>query len=99
MSHTVILLSSNRVQPETVNIPFQSKKVTCSFFATGSFNATIQISTDNGHSWQQLGIINGSNSGFQTFQIDHVYNGFTFVKIGLLELFDKCIVDHIAISF
>lgn len=107
MTQTHVLVTESSIE-NIVNVPKQSKFVTLTWKVTPKFKGSFQtfVSYDNQQSFSLLGIteVNGEDMqyGFVSFELNHVSDGSTFVKIPLVENYNSPIyevLEYVKASF
>lgn len=107
MRSTQILATENSIE-HVVAIPKQSKTITVTWKIMPKFKGTFQIfvSYDAQQSFSHLDTINlngqDAQYGFMSYQLNHVSDGDTFVKVPIIENHDSPsyqILEYIKVSY
>lgn len=107
MPNTEVLVTESSVK-NIVLIPKQSKFITLTWKVTPKFKGSFQtfVSYDNQQSFSQLGVteVNGevNQYGFVSFELHHISDGSTFVKIPLVENHNSPayqVLEYIKVSY
>ena len=107
MPNTEVLVTESSVE-NIVLIPKQSKFITLTWKVTPKFKGSFQtfVSYDNQQSFSQIGVteVNGevNQYGFVSFELNHISDGSTFVKIPLVENHNSPmyqVLEYIKVSY